>query len=165
MMKKGISVFIGSVLLIMLTVLVGAIVANWTATVAKDTSSSVEDQNLDQLNCARGNVFIRNVTYNCSKSCASGTFHMINATVENTGSIELMFRNMTIITTSGKLFGYSMNETKIISVGSSSLFMNISATACTDINSSIDSVKIGSMNCGDVYDSFPGSLVQYVECT
>lgn len=162
--SKGISVFIASALVIMLTVLVSAMVANWVPQTSRELTSSIRSQNADQLACSRASVFVKNATYNCSRSCASGTLHTLNITVQNLGAVSLRFGNLSVVTTTGRLYSYALNETRNLTIGETEVFTNVSSAECTYINHSIDSVRIASNNCGNAGDSYPGSLVEYIEC-
>lgn len=161
---KGVSELIEALMLIVITMLIVIIIVNWSNNLSEKQSESVQTSTSEQLACTRGGFYIKNVTYNCSSSCASGISHLLNMTVVNTGEIKLYFNKIYLINTKGKSYDLNLNDTMNLSVGQSKQFINYSTSSCTDINNSIQNIVLGSSSCGTISDTFPGSSVTYISC-
>ena len=161
---KGVSEMIEALMLIIITMLIVVIVVNWSNQLSKDRSDTIHSRTAEELACARGGFYIRNVMYNCSSTCASGTAHLLNMTVVNTGEIRLYFNKIYLVNSMGMSFDLNLNDTMNLSVGGVKQFINYSTGSCDGINNSIESVILSSSSCGTVSDRFPGSSVTYLSC-
>ena len=93
-MRKGISPFIASVLLIAFTVAVAGILSGWFTSFTKTSTETVEEHAEEQLTCTYGGVKIYDVTYSSANGYVSGF-------IKNTGTITLNNVNLTIICSTG----------------------------------------------------------------
>jgi len=160
--RKGISEYISAMFLILIVVAVSAIISTWGYEFFKKQSETVENQTSQRLICKYGSFYIERAIFNCSNDCSAGVNHFINITVRNTGQIKLTFDRIYVENTNYSIFEFSMNRTEL-STGEIDNFVGISNESCTAINNSISKIRLVSINCPDVYDTFDGN-VEYVSC-
>ena len=164
-MFKGISSFISAAIIILITISLGVLVSQWIVTVSKERTEDISSTTKYKLACEYAGIYIDNVTYDCSSTCAAGTAHNITVKVVNSGQKSLSISKIYVTNTTGNLFTLNVNETKTIEAGTFMNLINISLDTCSGINGSIDKVSISSMNCSETaHDEYPGSSVSYVSC-
>jgi len=91
---KGISQFLAATLIILITVGVSIIVANFIISTAQERSSTVANVTKQRLQCQFADLFIKNVTFDCNSNCFVGVPHRVNATIENIGTIAIELSNI-----------------------------------------------------------------------
>jgi len=99
---KGVSQFLEVTLIIVITVVVSLIVANFVMNTATQRTQTVENATRQKLNCQFGDMFIRNVTFDCNNNCFLGNPYLINASIENSGTIALDFDKISTRLTTGE---------------------------------------------------------------
>ncbi|MCD6403067.1 MAG: hypothetical protein J7K98_01920 [Candidatus Aenigmarchaeota archaeon] len=138
-MKKGISPFIASVLLIAFTVAVAGIMSGWFTSFTKTSTETVEEHAEEELTCAYGGVKIYDVSYSSSTQRITGF-------VKNTGTITLNNISVSIICSTGSSYKYSI--TNELDPGEE-VYFNTSI-GCPDINQLVKVIVLTS--CPSVSD-------------
>ncbi len=162
---KGINQIVSFTILIAVAVSVALIIQSWLMPFSTEQTGTLENQTKEQLACQYASVYIRNVTYNCSSDCSTAAARNLTVYIENSGTLTVGINNIYIRNTTGALFSFGLNETKILVTGDVVRLENISTMRCSGINNSIDLVRIITNNCpGTAYDSFPGADVSFLDC-
>ena len=164
MPKKGVSVLMSAVLLIAITVLISLITADFLSKTAKGRTQEIADTAKEKLECQFANLYIRNLSLDCNNNCASGTNHMVTATVVNSGKKSIKVEGIYIRNTTGSLFVFGTGQ-KELNASDVLTISNSSTVTCGGINRTIDNVIISSNNCpSSAFDTYPGSEVVFLNC-
>ena len=107
---KGVSQFLEVTLIIVITVVVSLIVANFVMNTATQRTATVQNATRQKLQCQFGDMFIKNVTFDCNNNCFLGNPYLINATIENSGTMALDFERIQTRLTTGE--EYTMYEVR-----------------------------------------------------
>lgn len=108
---KGVSPFIASVLLIVMTVSAGALLAMWYMGLIKLQASNVGNEAEEKTTCSYGGIRILTETIRCDFSGSPpATKDYLNFTVENSGSINLYNLKMQIYI-QGVSYSFDVYET------------------------------------------------------
>ena len=143
-MRKGISPFIASVLLIAFTVAVAGILGGWYTSFTKTSTETVKEHAEEELTCAYGGINLYDVTY--SNGNVSGI-------IRNTGTITLGDIDIRIICTNGAIYFKDLNKT--LDPGEEDTF-NVTA-GCASLQQ-IKKVRVET-NCSKVYDDIEGNEI------
>ncbi|MEM7819662.1 MAG: hypothetical protein QXD48_02430 [Candidatus Aenigmatarchaeota archaeon] len=162
---KGVNIFLSAVLLILLTVVIASFVFNWITTLSTERSESIKNTTKERLGCQFADMYIINATYDCNGDCSSGIIHRVNVSISNSGKKALEISRIVIQNTTGSIFNYNINETKILSVGETLTITNVSTDTCDGINKTIEKIIVSSNNCpNQAFDSIPGKDVIFINC-
>jgi len=164
-MRKGLSPMIAAVMLVLLVVVISTVVSSWLSTLTSSQTGAIRNTTTEQLGCQFADLFIKNITYNCTGNCAASNDHNITVTVTNNGKKSVNISTIVVKNTTGHTFNYDIGAIKTIDVGASATVSNVSTDTCTGINNTIEDVIVVSINCpGNAYDTFPGSAVTHLSC-
>ncbi|MBU5689555.1 MAG: hypothetical protein QXM68_01510 [Candidatus Aenigmatarchaeota archaeon] len=94
---KGISAFVSIVLIIALTISVGAIFSRWFTSYIRTTSQDIEDQSKTKITCSNAGIALSRVTYNQTSGYIYG--YIRNTDLVSLGDIdvEIFLKNATRI--------------------------------------------------------------------
>lgn len=87
---KGVSPLVAAVILIAISVSLSVVVSNWLSTYGAEASKQVRNTTQTQLQCQFANIRIKSAVYDCSSSCMTGVPYKMNATIENSGKLNLV---------------------------------------------------------------------------
>lgn len=110
---KGVHPFISATILILVTVVIATIVSSWTVNVTSDRAKTIINATQTKLNCQYAGFLVRNVTYDCSGACFTGSPYRINATIDNTGSSRILVEDMLVTLDNGISYHLSGNLSSI----------------------------------------------------
>jgi flagellin-like protein len=143
-MKKGITPFISTVLLVAFAIAVAAIFGGWLSTFVQTTNKDVQEHSGKQVTCSYGGIALEDLKYNRTTGNFSGK-------VENTDIIVLGNIDFEIFYTDDTRGKLDLNMT--LEPGEKNSFnQNVTKMNTTGVN------KIrGITNCSNVYDEATSS--------
>lgn len=163
--RKGMGELIGAILVIAITIIVAIFVSGWISSTSEEHGQRIKNQTQEKLSCIYADLYIDNVTFNCSNNCSSGITHLLNITIKNSGQVPVSIEKIYIINTTGSVFTFNLSEIMTIATGGLESFISSSTISCLPFNRTIDKVVVSSVNCPDTaYDRFDGDDVTFVEC-
>jgi len=145
-MKKGVSPFISTVLLIAFAIAVAAIFGGWLSTFTQTTTGEVQERSEKRVTCSYGGIALEDLEYNKTTGNFSGK-------VENTDIIVLGDIDFEIFYTDASKSELDLNMT--LEPGEKDVFnQNVTKMNTTSYN------KIRAItNCSNVYDEAISSEV------
>lgn len=163
LMRKGLSEYLGTAMLILIAVVASVLVGTWSIEMSKNQGESITNQTQESLACKYASIYISNATFNCSSNCNSGINHTLNITIKNNGQTQLTFNKLYAINSSGYLFEFPISVNVTVNTGNIVSLFAISNASCTPLNNSISKVKAVSINCpGSGYDEI--ETITYLNC-
>lgn len=163
--KMGASLMLSAIVLVGITVVLGLITSEFVSKVSKERAAQVKNITKERLDCQFTNLYIRNATLNCNNNCSSGISHTISVTIVNSGTKPVQIDNIYVSNTTGSLFTFYANGTKVLNASDVTTLSNTSTAACGGMNRTIDRVRVISNNCPTTaFDSLPGSDVAFQNC-
>ena len=149
MMKKGISPFLATVLLIAFAIAVAAIFGGWMTSFTSETTEEVQERSEKRVTCSYGGIALEDLTYNISSRNFSGK-------VENTDIIVLGNIDFEIFYDDDTRGELDLNMT--LESGEKNTFnQNVQKMNSTDYNK----IRVIT-NCSNVYDEATSSDVSEV---
>lgn len=162
---KGVSVFLASTLLILMTIVASVFVSGWLSTTTSTQAETIRNQSSAKLQCQYADIYIKNATYSCGGNCTTGTQHTTTITIVNSGKKSVSADRLHIRNTTGIVTTLLFNETKALSVGDALTVSNTTRDSCSGINNSIELITVSSITCpSTAYDSIEGADVTYTSC-
>lgn len=148
-MRKGISPFIASVLLIAFAITVAGIYSGWITSFTKTTTETVKEHSEKRVTCSYGGIALDDVKYNRTSRNLSGT-------VENTDIIALGNIDFEIFYTDASRGKLDLNMT--LEPGEKNTFnQNVPKMNITDYTE----IRVLT-NCSNVYDEVSSSDIDEV---
>lgn len=147
---KGISPLIAAVMLIAITVAIGAFVSGWFSSFTRTTTDKVSNKTSDAIDCSAASINIQDVYI------TAGVAGSANVIVKNSGFADnMMIINAQIFNKTGGNFSASGLPLKGFDKGSivALNFRNISVVSCPSDFSQV----IVSTNCGGISDTYDGA--------
>ena len=144
-MRKGISPFIASVLLIAFAITVASIYSGWITGFTKETTEEVKEKSEKRVTCSYGGVALDDLEYNSTSGNLTGM-------IENTDIIPLGNIDLEIF------YNNATREKKDLNM---ELEPGEKNTFNQAINDNYDKVRIYT-NCSNVYDELSSSDVSSV---
>ena len=147
-MKKGVSPFIASVLLIAFAIAVAAIFSGWLSSFTQTTTEEVQEHSEKRVTCSYGGIALEDVEYNKTTGNFSGK-------VENTDIITLGDVDFEIFYTDASRDKLDLNMT--LDPGEKDTF-NQNVNNMNSSTNSYNKIRVVT-NCSNVYDEATSSDV------
>jgi len=148
-MKKGISPFLATVLLIAFAIAVAAIFGGWMTSFTSETTEEVQERSEKRVTCSYGGIALEDLAYNISSRNFSGKVENTDIIVLGNIDFEIFYDD----DTRGKL---DLNMT--LEPGEKNTFnQNVQKMNSTDYNK----IRVIT-NCSNVYDEATSSDVSEV---
>jgi len=144
-MRKGISPFIASVLLIAFAIAVASIYSGWITGFTKETTEEVKEKSEKRVTCSYGGIALDDLEYNSTSGNLTGT-------IENTDIIPLGNIDLEIF------YNNATREKKDLNM---ELEPGERNTFNQAINNNYEKIRIYT-NCSNVYDELPSGDVSSV---
>jgi len=144
-MRKGISPFIASVLLIAFAIAVASIYSGWITDFTKGTTEEVKEKSEKRVTCSYGGIALDDLEYNSTSGNLTGT-------IENTDIIPLGNIDLEIF------YNNATREKKDLNMELEPGERNIFNQA---INNNYEKIRIYT-NCSNVYDELPSGDVSSI---
>lgn len=112
-MGMGVSSFISAVMLVLIAVSIAVMVSGWVISLSEDRTEKIRNLTSDKLNCQYASLYIRNVSYDCNSKCFSGSPYMINATIENAGTVPLDIVDIVVKLDTGQVYTSSRSGQRL----------------------------------------------------
>ena len=103
---RGISQFIGAVILVVIVITVGGIMILWATGLMKETATGTGEEAQQALECRKGGIRISDDTIRCN---FTDTTDYLNFSLENTGYID-MYGFKAYVYSGGITYGYDVFE-------------------------------------------------------
>jgi flagellin-like protein len=140
-MRKGISPFVSTVLLVAFAIAVAVIFGGWISTFTQTTTKDVQEKSEKRVTCSYGGIALENLKYNKTTGNFSGK-------VENTDIIVLGNIDFEIFYTDDTREKLDLNMT--LESGEKNTFTQ-SVSKMNSSNTSINKIRVIT-NCSNVYD-------------
>ncbi|MAH42378.1 hypothetical protein CL614_01485 [archaeon] len=165
-MRKGMSVLVSSVIMVVIVLAVAGIVANWSEIFARERAGGVVGQADRLIECSNSDLFINSVEIDCQNLCdVTGGDKTISLSVRNTGDVSLTLERFYMTNKVGTLFEIILPETKLISSGSVQLAFVATDFDCSAIVDNIEVFEVLSSNCPkEGRDSLSGDNIVFINC-
>jgi hypothetical protein len=152
-MNKGMSPLIGGIFLVLATIGISILVAQWFDDFSTSEKNFLINKTRTQLACDNVGIYIRNITFECASGCFTGVPYKINATVENIGSEVVLLSELFISLSDGLSYSIYGNITSL-APGSSGVKDFNSILARNISTSLIFNISHPSIKSVSVYDEY-----------